>query len=360
MRHPYYIFTCGSIHRKDNTIAFRAGGGSYTPETDTTPDPTDHEEIIDLRMTTDKATQPARHIPIRDIESLHIMGNITVNSTLLRFLGQHAIPMHCYNHYGYYSGTYYPREYLHSGKLLVRQVESYSRDEARIELVRHLVYGTGRNMLVVLAYYRNRGKGTAIAEGMIRDRLQDLERVSTVQQAMGLEGAMRNAYYSAFPAILIPGIEFHGRVRRPPDNLANALLSYCNGLLYTACIGEIFRTQLSPLVSFLHEPGERRFSLALDIADIFKPIFVDRLVFSLLNKRVITANDVKTGERGCILKDRARRDVVAAFDEKMRSTIIHRKLEREVSLRRLIRLECYKLVKHLIGDEEYHPFVAWW
>ena len=56
--------------------------------------------------------------------------------------------------------------------------------------------------------------------------------------------------------------DFDQRVRNPPDNAVNALISFGNSLVYTTCLTEIYRTQLSPLISFLHEPGNRRFSLA--------------------------------------------------------------------------------------------------
>lgn len=58
------------------------------------------------------------------------------------------------------------------------------------------------------------------------------------------------------------------RVRKPPNNQMNALVSYVNAMVY---ISEIYHIHLNPMISFLHEPNERRYSLALDISEIFKP-----------------------------------------------------------------------------------------
>jgi len=81
-----------------------------------------------------------------------------------------------------------------------------------------------------------------------------------------------------------------GRSYRPPKNEVNALISFGNMMCYSQCLRAIYQTQLHPAISFLHEPGERRFSLSLDVAEIFKPLLVDRVLFKVLNKRMIQSN----------------------------------------------------------------------
>jgi len=180
---------------------------------------------------------------------------------------------------------------------------------------------------------------------------------------MGVEGNIRKVYYQVWQQLLRsadPAFSFSERVKRPPDNAVNALVSFGNSLMYSACLTEIYRTQLNPTVSFLHEPSERRFSLALDMAEVFKPMFIDRLIFKLVNTRAIQARHFTTALNFCHLNDAGRKIVVKEFEERMRTTIKHRGLDRNVSYRRLIRLECYKLIKHLIGEEPYHAFRTWW
>jgi len=131
-------------------------------------------------------------------------------------------------------------------------------------------------------------------------------------------------------------------------------------LCYAACLSQIYHTQLNPTISFLHEPGSRRFSLALDMAEIFKPLLVDRTIFRLLNKKEIQPRDFVRELDGCLLKEAGRKTFVRVFEERLKEIIQHRRLNRSVSYQHLIKLECYKLTKHLLSMEEYQPFKAWW
>lgn len=155
-------------------------------------------------------------------------------------------------------------------------------------------------------------------------------------------------------------IKFEKRIMHPPDNMINSLISFVNSLIYTKVLSEIYKTQLNPTISYLHEPGVRRFSLALDIAEIFKPLIGDRLIFSLLNKKQITEDSFTKELNFLHLKKEASRLIMKQLDERLEKTITHKELGRKVSYQHLMRLECYKLVKHLMGEKEYEGFRIWW
>jgi len=142
--------------------------------------------------------------------------------------------------------------------------------------------------------------------------------------------------------------------------MINTMISFVNGLVYTRVLGEIYRTQLNPTISYLHEPGVRRFSLSLDLAEIFKPILGDRLIFSLLNKNQITQSSFTRELNYLHLTKDASRIISIKFDEMLKTTIRHKELEKDVTYQHLIRLECYKLIKHLMGEKEYEGFKMWW
>ena len=182
----------------------------------------------------------------------------------------------------------------------------------------------------------------------------------TIEELMGIEGNIRKKYYEAFNIIINQEVNFEKRVKHPPDNMINSMISYVNTLVYTTVLSEIYHTQLTPLVSFLHQPGERRFSLSLDIAEIFKPLIADRLIFSMLNKNQITESDFKTDLNFIYLKEDSRKKILQEYDTRISKTIRHRVLGRDVSYRYLIRLELYKLVKHIIGEKDYEGFKIWW
>ena len=146
----------------------------------------------------------------------------------------------------------------------------------------------------------------------------------------------------------------------PPDNYINSLISYVNSLIYTKILSEIYKTQLNPTISYLHEPGVRRFSLCLDLSEIFKPLIGDRLIFSLLNRNQITEKSFTRELNGLHLTKEASRTITQELDERLKKTIFHKELQKDVSYEYLMRLEAYKLTKHLMGEKEYTGFEIWW
>ena len=181
------------------------------------------------------------------------------------------------------------------------------------------------------------------------------ELITTAQ-----EENIRKIYYESWNILIDQDINFEKRVKNPPDNMINTLISYVNTLVYTKVLSAIYNTQLNPTVSYLHEPGSRRFSLSLDIAEIFKPIIGDRLIFSLLNKKQITEKSFTKDLNYLHLTKEASRTIVAELDKKLQTTIKHKELNKNVSYEYLMKLECYKLIKHLLGEKEYEPFKIWW
>ena len=147
------------------------------------------------------------------------------------------------------------------------------------------------------------------------------------------------------------------RVKRPPDNPINALVSFGNTLLYTKTISAIYRTHLDQRISYLHEPSEGRFSLSLDMSEVFKPVIVYRTIFDLVNNRKLQVGkhfDRKVNY--CLLNDEGRKIFIEAFEGRMESVFQHTRLKRKVSYRTAMKLDCYKLIKYIMEDKEFIPF----
>lgn len=336
MPQSYYIFRSGRLRRRENTLYLE-------------------QEREDSHAT----RQP---IPIENVRDLYLFAEIDLNTKLLSFLGQHGIPVHCFNHYGFYVGSFYPRESNVSGDLLVRQVEHYLDVAKRLAIAREFVAGALFHIRKNLSNYRDRGDSVSDALSKVEECTGRVASCQGIPELMSEEGRAREAYYQAWNAMLNIEEPFEKRVRRPPNDLVNVLLSFGNSLLYAATLSEIYVTQLAPTVSYLHEPGKRRFSLALDLSEVFKPLIVDRLIFRLLNCGEIQGKDLEAlGEaEGVLLKEEAKKKFVQRFEEVMQTTVYHRRLKHSVSYRQLIRLEAYKLVRHLIGMETYQALRAWW
>ncbi|MEM2918341.1 MAG: type I-B CRISPR-associated endonuclease Cas1b [Candidatus Altiarchaeota archaeon] len=294
-------------------------------------------------------------VPINSISEVICCTRVTIKSGCLSYLMKKQIPIHFYSMYGWYQGTLYPREFLISGNVIVKQAEHYLDNEKRIKIAKEIVRGIKHNILKNLEYYKNRGRdiNTEVIEAL------DIEKCSNIPELMSIEGRIWSNYYNSFDKIL-RGFKLIKREKRPPSNEVNSLISFGNALLYTKCLGEIYRTYLNPAISFLHEPSERRFSLALDIAEIFKPLFVSRTIFSLVNKKEIDKDCFEKVEGGVLLNNKGKKIFIEAFDKKLSTTIFYPGLGRKVNYTEIIRIECQKLIDHILGNKEYKSFKMWW
>lgn len=329
MKDSYYIFTSGELKKKNNSITLIS-----------------NDEI-------------KKDIPVERIDDLYIFSEVVYNSKLFVFLSSKNIPVHMFNYYGYYVGTFYPKEMTVSGKLLVKQVEKYINVEDRLIIAKEFIDSASYNILRNLKYYNNRGKDLKYFIAEIETLRNKLEKVSTTEELMGIEGNIRKTYYQSWNTIINTDINFNKRVKRPPDNMINSLISFLNSIMYTKVLTEIYKTQLNPTISYLHVPSTKRFSLSLDISEVFKPILVDRTIFSLLNKNIISEKDFCDKEF-IKLKESSSKKVIEEFENTLSRTIRHRTLDRDVSYKYLIRLELYKLIKHLFGEKKYKGFKIWW
>ncbi len=322
MKTNFYITSDGILRRKENTVYF-----------------------INKDM--------KKALPVNMINAIYAYGNITFTSGVVSYFAKNGITMHFFNKYGFYEGSLYPRETLLAGDVTIAQAEHYLNPEKRLFLAKSFVEGGCRNIMKNMGTYK-------LNLNEVENMMKKLKNCDTTNEIMAIEGNIRGLYYRGLDSIFPEGYKITKRERRPPTNRMNCLISFGNSLLYSAVLTEIYNTQLNPTISYLHEPFERRFSLSLDISEIFKPFIVDRVIFQLVNKRMLSDGDFNAELGGILLSDSGKKKFLKVWDEKLNKTIRHRKLNRNVSYRRLIRLELYKLTKHVMGIKAYKPFVIWW
>jgi CRISPR-associated protein Cas1 len=324
MKVNFYLTKTGKLVRKENTVYFMSKERRFL-------------------------------LPINKIHTIYVYGKVSVTSGVLSYLAKNGVCIHFFNSYGFFEGSFYPRETLVSGEVLVRQAEHYLDNEKRLELAREILAASFDNIRKNLQYYKVEDKAEKIGE-----LKKNLENADTIPRLMNVEGNVWETYYSSFDEILPEKFKFEKRTRRPPENMVNCLVSFANSLVYSLTLSEIYNTQLSPAISFLHEPFERRFSLSLDLSEIFKPFLGDRTIFKLLNKGILNEDHFRREVNYCLLNDEGKRIFLKDFDERLKTTIKHRSLGKNVSYQRLVRLECYKLIKHFLGVQKYKAFRMWW
>lgn len=297
------------------------------------------------------------YIPVENTKEIFCFNEVSINTKLLDFLSQNNIIIHFYNYYGGYSGTYYPRDHYLSGKLLVKQVLKYEND--RMSVARAIVKGIGLNIYEVLYHYYKHGKKEVkeTTDWIKSDFIRLVEQSKDVKELMAYEGEVWMRFYADFKYFLPEDFVMNKRVKRPPDNPINALVSFGNTLLYTKTISAIYQTHLDQRISFLHEPSEGRFSLSLDLSEVFKPVIVFRTIFDLVNNhRLQVEKHFEKNVNYCILNEEGRKIFVKAFEERMESVFEHSILKRKVTYRTALKLDCYKLIKNILEDKEFVPF----
>ena len=189
----------------------------------------------------------------------------------------------------------------------------------------------------------------------------DIKETTTAKGLTSINEYVCGRYYHAFDYILDDqDFVFEKRTEWPPQNPINALISFGNSMCYTIVLSEIYKTYLDPRIAYLHSSDFNQFTLNLDVAQIFMPILVDRLIFKLVNRKMITIKDFTSFKDGIALSKDGKRKLIQELDNYLKTTVKHRQLDRSVSYRRLIRLELYKIQKHILEEREYEPYRSFW
>jgi CRISPR-associated protein Cas1 len=321
-----YIFSTGELFQKDFSIVLRKDDGNF-------------------------------YLPIKDTRELYCFNEVTLSTKLLQLLAKAGIVVHFFGYYENYIGTFYPKEYLLNGRLTVAQALVYG--QSRLPVASSIVKGIASNIHFVLYHYYRHGK-SELKEllNWLHKEVPDLvDAARDIKQILRIEGEIWNRFYQTFIVILPEAFTMNKRVKRPPDNPINALISFGNTLLYTKTITEIYHTHLNPTISFLHEPAERRFSLSLDLSEVFKPILVYKTMFDCVNNRKLTVEKhFDKSLNYALLNEMGRKVFIEAFEERINQTFEHSKLKRRVSFKHAIRLDGYKLIKYILEGKQFIPF----
>jgi len=322
--HTRYIFSMGEISRADNSLKFQNANTT-------------------------------KYIPIEGIRELYFMNEISLNSKLFDFLSKHHITAHFFNYSGNYIGTFFPKRYLISGRVITAQVNALNNREI---IAKNIVTGIAKNMHEILYHYFRHGKAELKPFlDYLKTTPHTLSKALNIQQIMFIEGQIWHKFYDSFSHFLPAEFTIQNRVKRPPNNQMNAMISFGNSLLYTKTISAIYQTHLEQSISYLHEPSDARFSLSLDLSEVFKPIIVFRTIFDMINNRKIDhKKHFDKNLNFCLLNESGRKIFIENYENRLNDVFMHSKLGRKISYKTAIKFDAYKLIKFIIEGEEFIPF----
>jgi CRISPR-associated protein Cas1 len=314
----------------------------------------------------DRKRETLLKIPLHHLEGITLLAHSSVSPSLLHKCIQKGVPVTYLTERGRFLGRL---EGAHPGNVLLRkeQFRQSENNNRKLVFARSFIAGKIQNSRLNLLRSA-RDSSNEEAQAALRSVASELERRLTmlatapdVNSVRGYEGDAARAYFSVFNhCILQQKDDFHfdGRTRRPPRSRLNALLSFGYALVTSDCVSACQAAGLDPYIGFLHEERPGRPSLALDLVEELRP-FVDRFVFTLINRKQIQARDIieKPG-RVYTLSDSGRKTFLTAYQTRKQEEITHPLLEMKCRVGEIFVLQARILARAIRGDiESYIPFV---
>lgn len=300
-----------------------------------------------------------RRVPVETTDTINIYSNIIFSSDWFHFMNEKRIRVNLFDKFGRAIGSFWPMEHRRSTKLWIKQVALYLDSERKLELAKEMLQASLHNLRTNLRYYRKKRKFVerlSQSVEILSESIKNLKEIQSTEEGMLIEARAKQVYYHSFNDILRNAeFSFTMRTMRPPKDALNAMLSYSYAILYNVLAREVEKTSLDIRISYIHSPNNRRAALHLDLADIYKPIICDRVVFSLINRFEMNAvDDFEKKDQAVWLSESGKRKLIIAFDDKMDSKFTYKGVK--ISYRELLRDEVVRLRKSIEGESLFKAF----
>ncbi len=297
--------------------------------------------------------------PAISISNILCFGQVSVSPFLMGYCGEQGIGLSFYSEYGKFLARIEGKQ---TGNVLLRrsQYRWADSEERSLSIARLMVAAKIANgRAILMRELRNHGDNNLLSQTIAKlaTSLRRAQHAQSVSEAMGIEGDAASSYFGIFNELLRGNeFRFKGRMRRPPTDPINALLSYIYTLITHECASALQGVGLDPYVGFLHQDRPGRVSLALDLLEEFRAPWGDRFVLTLINRKQVQSNDFITEASGAVrLTDDARKTVLTAWQERKQVETLHPYLREKVSIGQLPHCQSMLLARHIRGDTEYYP-----
>lgn len=307
----------------------------------------------DQSLLIERADGTPVHIPVTDVRDIIACSPLDVNTALITLLNTYRINVHFLSHYGDYAGSLLTSETSTSGETVLAQARLAADPAGSLQIARSLVLAAAFNIRRV------------ISRDLLTRPHAVLEKSAAAagsrDQLMGAEGTFRRSAWEVLDTRLPEWLRLGGRSRRPPRNAGNAFISYANGITYARLLTAVRLTPLHSGIAFLHGTMERqRHSLVLDLAEVFKPLFAERLLLRLAGRGQLKPHHFDVGTNQAMLSETGRKLVVQTIRDELAVTVAHRALGRKVAYDELLYLEALQLTRTCLEGAPYKPFRIWW
>ena len=314
---------------------------------------------VDERVVVELDGKVIQDIPLIKIDQIIVYGRVTLTHAATAMFLENGIEVTYLNQYGKFIGRL---QGAYSKNCILRkdQYKMSLNDQAATYLAGCFVSGKLRNMLNILQ--RARREGAEINNNSIltiKNSIKALNNAKNVDMVRGIEGAGSAAYFACFSALLKKSFQFKTRVKRPPTDPVNSMLSLAYTMLSKDITSAVNTVGMDPYTGFLHRDRYGRVSLALDLMEEFRPIVADTTVLACINKGIIQPDDFKV-EFGNVyyLKEHAYKKFLTQYENKKATEIKHPIFNYHANYRRCMDLQARLLAKYISGElDKYVPLV---
>ncbi|MBQ6118810.1 MAG: CRISPR-associated endonuclease Cas1, partial [Clostridia bacterium] len=299
-----------------------------------------------------------REIPVAAVDNLCIHSDVTFDVGVLKCAAENGVMISVMDQTDGLIGRFMPNTPLRSPVVTREQLAAYYEPDHRVALAKEFVLAAIHNLRLVIRYYHKMHPHTACQKALtaINAAEKKIKECGEVEELLVLEAGVHAAYFGLFDHFLEnTEFRFEKRTRRPPKNEVNAMISFCDTVLYHLVAAEIYPTPLDIRVGFLHASNRRQESLNLDVAESFRPLVVDRTVLTLLNLRAIRREHFDYQEDRVLLNREGQRVVLRALYRRLGVSVeVSRK--QHMTYEEAIREDVRKLVRYFKNGETFHAF----
>lgn len=316
---------------------------------------------VDERIKVTKDKEVLIDIPLIKVNQVILLGRVTVTASTIKELTERKIGICYLNEWGRYMGRIEPA-FSKNVLLRIEQYKTAFDASKSAKIARQFVKGKLANYRVYLMRIHRDipSKELEKAGNEIANSIKKLKTEEDLDKIRGYEGNGSACYFNVFDLLIKNSdFTFTKRERRPPPDPVNALLSFGYSILRHDIETAVNIVGFDPYLGYLHSDRYGRPSLALDLMEEFRPLIVDSVVLTAINKSVLKKDDFKSEFGGTVvLSDEGRKKFLRAYEERKQTEFKHPVFDYKVTYQRCFELQARLLAKHLTGElEEYIPLI---
>jgi CRISPR-associated protein Cas1 len=313
----------------------------------------------DERLTVRANKQMLLDVPLIKVDGVVVFGRSTVSPAVVIELLERNIALSFLTHTGRYLGRLEP-ELTKNIFVRAAQWKAIAPSEPALHLVRGFIRGKLKNYRNALLRGLREFPELSLQPALTRleQAIAPIDTTHTIDSLRGLEGSGSAAYFGSFDALIrAEGFQFTHRNRRPPTDPVNALLSLGYALLRHDVQSAVNLVGFDPYLGYLHTQRYGRPSLALDLMEEFRPIVVDAVVLSAINRRVLSPENFETEplSHAVSLTSEGLRSFLRLYEQKKQSKFKHPVLQTQCTYQEAFEIQARLLAKYLMGETEKYP-----